>query len=178
MRRVRFAERRDDAVAAPLGRPQVHEQHLVLVVVDDRRQLRPAPRQVRGRQLALEDGELQMVAVPAHGLKDFAQALVVADVVADQVGGAHASENRLRRAEIAILALCKPIGSEDLGDAAAGHRGSVGFLNLVRGNQSGDRTEVEGINPDRPRDPILVEARSSKSLYARNRRKKRKSLDC
>jgi hypothetical protein len=30
-----------------------------------------------------------MIAVPAHGLEDFAEALVVADVVADEVGLAH-----------------------------------------------------------------------------------------
>src|ERR1035438_4867701 len=37
-----------------------------------------------------------MVAKPAHRLEDFAQAFVVADVVADQVGGAH----RLLRREL------------------------------------------------------------------------------
>ena len=73
----------------PSAGPEIHEQHLVLGMVDDRRQFRPAPRQVGRGKLALEDGVLQMVAVPAHGLEDFAQALVVADVVADQVGRAH-----------------------------------------------------------------------------------------
>jgi hypothetical protein len=63
-------------------------------VVDDRRQFSPASRKVRRGQLALEDGELQMVAVPAHGLEDLAQALVIADVVADQVTGAHNLSHR------------------------------------------------------------------------------------
>jgi hypothetical protein len=58
-------------------------------VVDDRRQCGPASRKVGGGQLALEDGKLQMVAEPAHRLEDFAQALVIADVVADQVGESH-----------------------------------------------------------------------------------------
>jgi hypothetical protein len=57
-RRVRFAERQNHTVAAPLGRTQIHEQNLVLFVVDDRRQVRAAPRQVRCRKLALEDREL------------------------------------------------------------------------------------------------------------------------
>jgi len=88
-RRIGFAEGRDHAVAPPRGGPQVDEQDLVLGMVDDRRQCGPASRQVGGGQLALEDGELQVVAEPAHGLEDFAEALVVADVVADEVGGAH-----------------------------------------------------------------------------------------
>jgi hypothetical protein len=58
-------------------------------MVDDRRQCGSAPRKVGGRQLALEDGKLQMVAEPAHRLEDLAQALVIADVVADQVGESH-----------------------------------------------------------------------------------------
>src|SRR5262249_10791300 len=79
----------DDAVAAALGRSQADEQDLVLIVVDDRDEVAPASRQVRGGQLAFEDGVLQVVAIVAHGLEDFAQALVVADVVADKVTCTH-----------------------------------------------------------------------------------------
>jgi hypothetical protein len=42
----------------------------------------------RGK-LALEDGILEMVTEIAHGLVDGAQALVVADVVTDEIGIAH-----------------------------------------------------------------------------------------
>src|ERR1017187_1916458 len=59
-------------------------------MVDDRRQFRTAPRQVRRRQLAFEDRILQMVPVPTHRLKDLAQTFVIANVVADQIGKAHA----------------------------------------------------------------------------------------
>ena len=44
-------------------------------MVDDRRQFRPALRQVGGGKLAFEDGELQMVAESAHGLENFARRL-------------------------------------------------------------------------------------------------------
>ncbi len=68
-------------------------------------QFRPALRQVRSRKLAFENGILQMVAVPAHGLKHLAQPLVVADVVADQVGGAHGySPRELPQPEMAAVA--------------------------------------------------------------------------
>ena len=91
--RVKYPERLaitlDHAVPAPLGRSQVDEQHLVFPMMDDRRQIRPAARQVGRRQLALEDRELQVVAIPAHGLKHLAQALVVADVVTNQIGSSH-----------------------------------------------------------------------------------------
>src|SRR5450432_2684928 len=58
-------------------------------MVDDRRQRRPAPRQIRRRKLALEDRVLQMVPIPAHSLKDLTQSLVVADGVADRIGSSH-----------------------------------------------------------------------------------------
>ena len=65
------------------------EQNLIFVVVDDAGKLGAAPNQVGRGELALEYGILQMIAVTPHGLENLAQALVVADVVADEVGLAH-----------------------------------------------------------------------------------------
>jgi hypothetical protein len=67
----------------------MNEQNLILIVVDDPGKFDTAPNKIAGRELALEHGILQMIAVPAHGLEDLAKALVVADVVADEVGLAH-----------------------------------------------------------------------------------------
>lgn len=88
--RVRLAQRRDDAVPAPFRRPEIHEQHLVLHVVDNFRQFGAAPRQFHRRELAFEYGVLQMVAKPAHRLINLAQALVITNVVTDQVRDTHA----------------------------------------------------------------------------------------
>jgi hypothetical protein len=59
------------------------EQNLIFVVIDDAGKFRAAPNKVAGSELALEYGVLEMIAVPAHGLEDLAEALVVADVVTD-----------------------------------------------------------------------------------------------
>jgi len=75
------------------------EQNLILVVVDDVGKLGAATDQIRLSQLAFKNRILKMIAVPAHGLEDLAQAFVVADVVTDQVGLPHfnhCSENILR----------------------------------------------------------------------------------
>src|SRR5579872_5024887 len=77
------------AVAPALGGPQVHEQHLVARVMDDRRQLRPQPSQIGRRKLALEHRILKMVPIAAHGLVNLAQPLVIADVITNEVRGAH-----------------------------------------------------------------------------------------
>jgi hypothetical protein len=58
-------------------------------VVDDRCQCSPAPSEVGGGQLALKDGELQMVAEPTHRLENLAQAFIIADIVTNQVGESH-----------------------------------------------------------------------------------------
>src|SRR5471030_1030588 len=49
-----------------------------------------------------------MVPVPAHGLKYFAETFVVADVVADQVGGSHCVTPPLRRARCRNAIRCRP----------------------------------------------------------------------
>jgi hypothetical protein len=83
------AERGDDAVATPFGRPEVDEQDLVFVVVDDGGQLGAAADEVAGGELALENGVLEVVSEGAHGLENLAEAFVVADVVADEIGLSH-----------------------------------------------------------------------------------------
>ncbi len=58
---VGLAERGDNPVAAPFSRPQVDEQNLVLVVMNNFIQFRPQPNQIHAPELALEDRELQMI---------------------------------------------------------------------------------------------------------------------
>jgi hypothetical protein len=65
------------------------EKNLVFVVVDDAGKFRAAPNQITLGELALEYGVLQMIAVTVHSRENLTKALVVADVVADEVGLAH-----------------------------------------------------------------------------------------
>ena len=59
-------------------------------MMDHLRQLSAQPNQVCARELAFEDGILKMVAETTQNLKDFPEALVVADIVADEIRSAHA----------------------------------------------------------------------------------------
>lgn len=73
-------------------------------MIDDASQIRPAAHQILSRELAFENRVLQMIPVVAHSLKDFAQALVIADVVADQIGVAHRfTRTRASRRMLSIL---------------------------------------------------------------------------
>jgi hypothetical protein len=83
---IRQTERRYDSIAAPFGGSEVHEQNLILVVVDDAGKFGAAPNQIARGELTLEYGVLQMIAIPAHGLEDLAQTLVISDVVTNQIG--------------------------------------------------------------------------------------------
>lgn len=89
--RIGFSDRGDDAVTPAFGWTEVDEKDLILLMVDDAGQGGTAAGKVGRGKLALENGELQMVAEAAHELEDFAEAPVVADVVADEMGGAHVS---------------------------------------------------------------------------------------
>ena len=86
---VWFAERGNDAVAAAFDGTEVDKQHLIFPMVDDLGEQVAAPGQVGLRELAFEDRLLQMIAKPAHRLMDFGEALVVADVVTDEIGLPH-----------------------------------------------------------------------------------------
>src|SRR5208337_928014 len=85
-----LSQRGDHALAAPLRRSQVNEEHLVVAMVNQLPQRMPAFRKINRRELALEDRVLQVVAKITHGLEDLPQPLVVADVVADEVSVTHA----------------------------------------------------------------------------------------
>jgi hypothetical protein len=87
--RVGLAEGADDTVAAPFGGAEVDEEHLIGGVIEDVAQLVPHFGEVGRRQLALENRELQMVAVIAASLEDLPQALVIRDVVTNQVSIPH-----------------------------------------------------------------------------------------
>jgi hypothetical protein len=65
------------------------EKHLIFAMVNQLSQAELAPRQIRLRQLAFENGKLQMVPIPAHGLKDLPQPLLIRNVVTNQVGLPH-----------------------------------------------------------------------------------------
>ena len=86
---VRFADGGDNSVAAPVGGAKIHEEHLVLLVVNDGGNQSTAACEVGRSELALEDRVLEVVAEPPHELEDLAKALIVADVVADEVRSAH-----------------------------------------------------------------------------------------
>ena len=86
---IGLTERSDDAVAAAFRGSKMDEEDLVVLMVDKRAEFGAHAGEVGGSELALEDGVLEMVAPSAHGFKDEAEALVVGDVVADEIGLAH-----------------------------------------------------------------------------------------
>jgi hypothetical protein len=61
-------------IAAAFGRPQIDEQHLVLLVMNDLAERVATWCQIRRRELTLEDRVLQVIAEPAHRLVYFAEA--------------------------------------------------------------------------------------------------------
>ena len=73
-RRVGAAECRNHAVASTLDRTEVDEKDLVFVIMDKLFEFPPHSRQVHFRQMALENGELQMVTPRTHLLEYAAQA--------------------------------------------------------------------------------------------------------
>ena len=64
---IRQAQRGDDAFAASCGRPQVDEEHLVFVMLDQIAEGVAAAGQIDRRELTLEDRTLQVVAEVAQG---------------------------------------------------------------------------------------------------------------
>ncbi len=110
-RGVGEAEGGDDAVAAAFGGAEVDEEDLVFVVMDDAGEFGAAANEVAGGELAFEDGVLEVVAEAAHRFEDFAEAFVVGDVVADEVGLAHL----VTLAEMRSGGVCRYNGSICLG---------------------------------------------------------------
>ena len=79
----------NDAVAAPLGGAEADEDHLVFGVVDKGRQFGFQRGLFRRVEVALENRELEVVAVVFAGFEHAAQAFGIGDVVANKVRGAH-----------------------------------------------------------------------------------------
>jgi len=65
------------------------EQNLVFSVEYDAGKFNAAADEIAGRELALENRVLEMVAKTAHEFEDFAETAVVGDVVTDEIGLAH-----------------------------------------------------------------------------------------
>ncbi len=86
---VGLAESGDDAVATAVGGAEVDEEDLVFVVIDELGEQGAAADEVRGGELAFEDGELEMVSEGAHGFEDLAKTLIVGYIVTDQIGLTH-----------------------------------------------------------------------------------------
>src|SRR5208337_2628439 len=86
---VRHTQRGDDAVATALRGAEHHKDHLVFGVLDDFSQLGFELCLLPRIEVALEDGELEVVAVVLADLEHPAQAFGVGDVVANQIGDAH-----------------------------------------------------------------------------------------
>ena len=84
-----MAEGRDHPLSPALRGAEIDEKHLVFVVFDDLAERVAAAGEIYGGKLALEDRVLEMVAKIPHCFEDFAQPLVIADVVADEKCVAH-----------------------------------------------------------------------------------------
>lgn len=82
---VRLTKRGDDAIAAAFGRSEIDEEHLVLFVMNHLGQFRAQADEVGASELAFEDGILEMIAKSAKNLEDLPEALIVADIVGDQI---------------------------------------------------------------------------------------------
>ena len=65
------------------------KQNLIVAVMDDSREFGAAPDQVAGRELALENRVLKVIAETAHSFENFAQALFIGNVVANKIGLSH-----------------------------------------------------------------------------------------
>lgn len=86
---VGLAEGGDGAFGTAFGGAEGDEEHLVFALVDEGAEfVFEAEAFVRG-EVALEDGELEVIAPIEAGFVDAAEAAWVADVVANDVGGAH-----------------------------------------------------------------------------------------
>ena len=87
----RLAQAFDSAVKRIVGRTKINEQHLILGMVNDRRQVGTKLRQLTRIELAEEDGKLGVVAATFEFVKDLAPPFVVGDIVTDNImaAGSH-----------------------------------------------------------------------------------------
>jgi hypothetical protein len=111
----------DDPVASAFGRPEVNEEHLVLFVVNDFGEGLFDLDFFAGRQVAFEDGVLQVIAKVLARFEGQAQALAVGDVVADEIRGAHglSGEQRCVLRDLAGKSFAKQSGLQFEGSPVA-----------------------------------------------------------
>lgn len=87
--RVGAADRGYTGLGASVERPEIDEQDLIVAVVDQfvkcGDELDPAAL----REIAPEDGELQVIAIASQQLVDLRTASIIADVVADKEASRH-----------------------------------------------------------------------------------------
>ena len=101
-------------------------------MVDDAGEFGAKPREFAGVELAFKDRVLEMIAPGAHDAEDEAEALVVADVVADEVGGAHLCKfGGCEDGDIRKAAEVAAIQRKQVADPMNPHvRGQAGVVNL------------------------------------------------
>jgi hypothetical protein len=68
-----------------VSRTKIHEQHLILLVVNDRNQVGTELGQIMRVELTKENGELGVVATTFEMVKHLAPTFVVGNVVADEI---------------------------------------------------------------------------------------------
>lgn len=90
---ITFTQRGNNAITTSFRRSQFNEEDLVLAMIDNLAQHVAATRQVRRRELAFEDGVLQVISHIPHGFEGFAETFVIADVITDQIGVTHGSSS-------------------------------------------------------------------------------------
>ena len=83
--RLKVFSQTSDAWLDRLSKPQIHGDHMIVIMMDNSVQegnhLRVSPT----TQPALKDRELQPFAVPVHDLEDSAPAFCVGDIIGDDI---------------------------------------------------------------------------------------------
>jgi hypothetical protein len=109
------------------------KENLVFVVIDDVRERSSAADQIRLRKLALKHRVLQVIPAPPHRLEDLAKALIIGNVVANQIGLPHT--------EVVYL-IFGPNKCGGCGDSIRG------YLRLARGVTSPKNNTTVSLNCD------------------------------
>lgn len=68
-----------------LSHSQIHDEHMILIVLDDLIQCALQPDQPDSRQPALKNRKLKPFTIPLHDLENLSPALVVSYVIADDI---------------------------------------------------------------------------------------------
>lgn len=89
--RVRASQRSDRDAPSTINRPQIEEQHLILIMLDLRAKATFELDSLSRIQFALEHGELHVAPISAHEFVDATEALIVAYIVGDDEGLTHVS---------------------------------------------------------------------------------------